>query len=216
MCILDSSTNKKFSKHIIFTICIFTDCSNCGKYVAYLLSKLTHEDQEKLSAINRRGNVVLFIDQVIYSKNRNFRLFLSSKFGQNTPFTVCYKIKQNKMSEEDIFFKSLITNVDGSAKLIPFEGLSGNQASKGTDSVKTSDASPYEEFDKFLTLFIKPGKIRTVIHYKNENTGCPMVVYNVSGYRFCPNIQRCHKENEIYFIANIRKRFFTIKCHDSD
>ena len=120
------------------------------------------------------------------------------------------------MSEEDIFFKSLFTNVHGSAKLITFEELSGNQSSKGTDSVKTSDASPYEEFDKYLTLFIKPGKIRTVIHYKNENTGCPTVVYNVSGYRFCPNIQRCHKENEIYFIANIRKRYFTIKCHDSD
>lgn len=219
LCILDSSTDKKFSKHVIFSSCIFTDCSNCGKYVNYLLSKLPFDVKENLSVLNNTGKVVLFIDQVIYSKNRNFRLFLSSKFGKNTPLTVCHTMKErNKLSDEAVFFQSLITNVQANDIPIPFDEFSKGkaQASKATDSVKTSDSSPYKEFDKFLTSFIKPGQIGNVIHYKNESTGCPILVYNVNGYRYCPNIQRCHKKNEIYFIANIRKRYIVQKCRDYD
>ena len=94
LCILDSSTDKKFSKHLVFSNTIFTDCLTCGKYVANLLSQLTSDVLEKLSVVNRKGKNVLFIDQSIYSKNRNFRLFLSSKFGQNTPLRICHTIRE--------------------------------------------------------------------------------------------------------------------------
>ena len=200
LCILDSSTDKKFSKHLIFSNTIFTDCSTCGKYVANLLTQLTSDVLEKLSVVNRKGKDVLFIDQSIYTKNRNFRLFLSSKFGQSTALRICHTMTktQHQLPEETIFFQSLITHVQANANVIPFDECStdGAQSSNETKRIKTSDSSPYKEFDEFLLSLITPGKIVKIIHYENGGTGCPMVVYNVDGYRYCPNIQRCHMNNK--------------------
>lgn len=54
----------------------------------------------------------------VYNKNRNFRLYLSNKLGKDNPL-VCAEsghvgesMNCNGLSEEDIFMKSLITNVE--------------------------------------------------------------------------------------------------------
>ena len=109
--------------------------------------------------------------------------------------------EHNKHSEEAVFFQSLITNVPANAMPIPFDEFSTGkaQASKATDGVKICDSSPYTEFDKFLSSFIKPGHITNVIHYKNESTGYPITVYNVNGNRYCLNIKSEHKSHEYLF-----------------
>ena len=53
----------------------------------------------------------------MYTKNRNFRLYKSSKVGKNVAFTVAEdnrfitKPKRNVSAEESLFQSSLISNV---------------------------------------------------------------------------------------------------------
>lgn len=53
----------------------------------------------------------------VYTKNRNFRLYKSSKLGKNAAFTVAEdnkyfpKLVKQSTAEEHIFLASLITNV---------------------------------------------------------------------------------------------------------
>ena len=83
--------------------------------------------------------------------------------------------------------------------LITFEDSSTDKAQqplKENNSIKTSESSPYKEFDDFLISLITPGKISKIDYYENHSTGFPIVVYNVQGYRYCSNIHRCHKNNK--------------------
>ncbi|GKA88925.1 hypothetical protein Tco_0810737 [Tanacetum coccineum] len=54
----------------------------------------------------------LFIDTAVYSKNRCFRLHLSSKAGKNSVLLPTRRFKCKEMSEEDVFMLSLICNVE--------------------------------------------------------------------------------------------------------
>ncbi|GJU33719.1 hypothetical protein Tco_1182073 [Tanacetum coccineum] len=54
----------------------------------------------------------LFIDTAVYSKNRCFRLHLSSKAGKNSVLLPTGRFKCKEMSEEDVFMLSLIYNVE--------------------------------------------------------------------------------------------------------
>lgn len=53
----------------------------------------------------------------VYTKNRNFRLYKSSKLGKNAAFTVAEdneyvpKSSEHTTEEETIFLASLITNI---------------------------------------------------------------------------------------------------------
>ena len=50
------------------------------------------------------------------------------------------------------------------------------------------------------------------IRYYNETT--PTLTLCVSGNRFCLNVNRRHKRNNIMFVININNFCFTQKCHD--
>lgn len=103
--ILDACTASKFSQHLIFqTGCIaFQDNIHAGSFVKHLVSLLKDgkipilepEDQQSLFVRNSEGSnsndvppTSSFCDLAVYTKNRNFRLFLSSKFGKNVPLLV--------------------------------------------------------------------------------------------------------------------------------
>ena len=223
LCILDSSDKKKFSKHIIFSSCIFKDCETCGSYVEDIISNLDLNQRKQLTVIIKGGREVLFIDQAVYTRNRNFRLFLSSKFGKNIPLIVSdIGHVENKHfnipSEQTTFFQSLITNIPKGSTLVTYcrdqtlkTRVINSPIISGSQSI---DHSPYPEFDRFLISLIKPGHIKKVIFHDNVRTNMPVIIYNVSGYNYCQNIQRCHKNNNVFFIANIYKRQIIQRCHD--
>lgn len=80
---LDSSTREKWSHHLIFNIqtvekeeLFFTDNRQVGLYVGTLVSKIRTMREFHLA------NNKVFVDESVYSRNRNFRTFLSAKFGK--------------------------------------------------------------------------------------------------------------------------------------
>ena len=121
---LTSSTPKKFSHHLIIDHprLIFLNNYHIGRYVKCLCCKLkkqrdmtvtisrkalsTTSDQCKTSDDIIKG---LFVDEGVYTKNRNFRMFLSSKFNK----IACLRLAKDipNVTEECIFLRSLVTFV---------------------------------------------------------------------------------------------------------
>ena len=121
---LTSSTPTKFSHHLIIDHpdLIFANNYHVGRYVDSLCCKLkqtgdmavilTHQVLSTTSAQDKTCNNSVkgsFVDEGVYSKNRNFRLYLSSKFNK----TACLKLTNNiqNVSDKDIFLRSLVTFV---------------------------------------------------------------------------------------------------------
>ncbi|TKY45271.1 DNA-directed primase/polymerase protein [Spatholobus suberectus] len=92
---LDSSTEDKFSRHIIVRMpkAAFKDNSHAGAFVSEICSRILNargKDRsfEKLfvmkdSSSNESAGQ-LFVDTAVYSRNRCFRLLLSSKAGKSS------------------------------------------------------------------------------------------------------------------------------------
>ena len=155
---LDSSTDQKFSRHLIVDL-IFKDNFHVGNYVRKFCSKFAQDSEVK---VNLTDKVVgLFVDQGVYTKNRNFRLYLSSKFGKSAILKVS---STNNKTDKDIFLDSLLTfcpNICRS-KVVSFgpEASLNVSTSVSSPSVlsqknwsKTS-TSPFPEIDQFVVDLI--------------------------------------------------------------
>ena len=75
---------------------ILEDNRQVGLYVSELVRKI----QQKTTLVTSSDNLLLsnnqvFVDQAVYSKNRNFRTFLSSKFGKTAVLKNATKEKAN-------------------------------------------------------------------------------------------------------------------------
>ncbi|NXW59672.1 PRIPO protein, partial [Eurystomus gularis] len=269
---LDSSTDEKFSRHLIFLPqnTVFKDNIHVGNFVRTILQpaiKLTEskaaavipagvgyvfqcsaegvgldgsltnltaiEDASKgLPAItckikdmetphqgensefsflivnDKDGNKQLFVDLGVYTKNRNFRMYKSSKAGK----TVILKIaednefvpscKDNVSLEEAYFLSSLICNV------------SMYVASVLTDSMEGYQDSPYPEIDSFVRSLVNKDGVQGGIRRWNYFSLEEMLVYDIFGYRWCENIGRAHKSNNIMILVDLKKEVWYQKCHD--
>ena len=197
----------------------------------------------KLFVLNDKGNQVLICDEGVYTKNRNFRLYLSSKLGKE----ICLKVanenkfvpKQShpglpnaiKSKHINILFDSFISHIpfDFNLNILSFVHPSllaseqpllsphthtpSNTHSANTDS---EESSPFPLLDTFITSVITrdgaPGRIRRVTHF----TAGKIVMFDITGYRFCENIQRHHKSNNIMLIANLERMTYYQKCYDPE
>ena len=105
--VLDSSTDKKFSNHLIFQNIIFANISSCSNYVDHLLN---FESISNLSSILSQSRRTTFFDRSVYSRYQSFCLAGSSKFGKNVALV---PISTNlTMSMGYLFYKSLISDKD--------------------------------------------------------------------------------------------------------
>ena len=114
---LTSSTESKFSHHIIVNHpqLIFVNNYAVGKYVKYLCEKLrdisemiivTDEITEATTPSHKATRYGTFIDEGVYTKNRNFRLYLSSKFNKNVQLKLFRAVNK---SERCVFLNSLVS-----------------------------------------------------------------------------------------------------------
>lgn len=100
---LDSSTDVKFSRHWIFDSegCLFEDAPTVGRFVKRLVSRLADDlatgqlegrrpELAKHLFVNTKeaGKTSCFIDLGVYTRNRLFRVFGSSKFGKKATLEV--------------------------------------------------------------------------------------------------------------------------------
>ncbi|GAV07095.1 hypothetical protein RvY_16972 [Ramazzottius varieornatus] len=236
---LDSSTLSKFSQHFIFPKAVFRDFRHAGLFVTHFCRNLqdsTSDDVKKLFLHSKdlSSPTVLFIDQGVYTKNRNFRVYLSSKLGKKNPFVLYHDSPLQDLTQKEIFFLSLICNTQSckSEDLLHFdtekfpvgklsqntsESVSRRFRSDGDRPSLTSSnlPSPFPEVDKFFESVITAdglmGRIRMWQYFAESQT----VLYSIGGdYRFCGHIGRHHRSNNINFVACLKSGTYHQKCLD--
>jgi len=181
---------------------------------------------------NKDGHETTFVDLGVYSRNRAFRLYLSSKASKKLPLKVTDRVKNSwgSVPEEKIFFHSLVGNVTSNARLISLDNDSSqfkiedkksHSHTKPRGDVSNLGPSPYKELETFILEVCRrnrqgakdqPVRIRSWAMLGNES----LILYNVSGYRFCGNIGREHKSNGVFFVVDLEHGTWCQKCYDPD
>lgn len=174
---------------------------------------------------DNKKKVKLLVDEGVYTKNRHFRILGSSKRQKNIPLVPSennlYKPDESIDSSECcLFLDSLVTffswNVDRVLEFKEHEKRRREQFAtldKMEKEIGVADSSIYPEIDSFIKKIITPnGKIRRKIFFSGTST----IVYEIQGYRYCGNIEREHKSNNIKYVVDLQVLQYYQKCYDPD
>ncbi|KAJ8001231.1 hypothetical protein DPEC_G00192190 [Dallia pectoralis] len=270
---LDSSTEEKFSRHLIFILqnAAFKDNIHVGQFVHAILqpvlsvhrkgseleknlgvvtedrgerglkassqAKRPKREERDLSFLlvkHKDGQDVLFVDLGVYTKNRNFRLYKSSKVGRNAAFTVAEdnrfisKPERNVSAEESLFLSSLISNVSFTSQKILTWDLPDPEAVKypkpqcsstshcASDSLEGFQCSPHKEVDSFVLTVVNRDGIKGNIRRWNYFVSEQLLVYDILRYRWCQNVNRFHKSNNVMILVDLKEEVWYQKCHDPE
>nr|XP_011470308.1 PREDICTED: DNA-directed primase/polymerase protein isoform X2 [Fragaria vesca subsp. vesca] len=254
---LDSSTEAKFSRHLIVRIqkTAFKDNSHIGGFVTEICSRISSAKGrdgrfEKLfiTKDSSSGDLEpshLFVDTAVYTRNRCFRLALSSKAGKKSVLLPTGRFKaKDMMSEEEMFMASLICNLDADCEKLlvcksdldciktlhfdtevnPSFGKSYSWPQEFALSGCTSDASatyfmgksPFPALDAFVEFVATIGNVSGKIRSWYWFSEFGLMVYSMSRNRYCERIGRQHKSNHVIYIADLRRGVYYQKCHDPD
>ncbi|NXM19248.1 PRIPO protein, partial [Ploceus nigricollis] len=156
---------------------------------------------------DKEGNKQLFVDLGVYTKNRNFRMYKSSKAGKNVILKIAEdnkfipKCEKDVSLEEAYFLSSLICN----CVFVGF-GL--------TDPMEGYQSSPYPEIDNFVRSLVNKDGLQGGIRQWSYFSLKELLIYDISGYRWCENIGRAHKSNNIMILVDLKNEVWYQKCHD--
>ncbi|NXB57824.1 PRIPO protein, partial [Struthidea cinerea] len=269
---LDSSTDEKFSRHLIFLPrkTVFKDNTHVGNFVRTILQpairlmeskaaviqteeaghvfpcsagvglddsltnltavedaskdwpafahktkdvEMSHQEENLdfsfLIVNDKDGNNQLFVDLGVYTKNRNFRMYKSSKAGKNVILKIAEDNKFIPNCEKDVsleeayFLSSLICNIR--CVFVAF-GL--------TDPMEGYQGSPYPEIDNFVRSLVNKDGLQGGIRQWSYFSLKELLIYDISGYRWCENIGRAHKSNNIMILVDLKNEVWYQKCHD--
>eukprot|EP00794_Sanderia_malayensis_P016962 gene16962-18671_t len=194
---------------------------------------------DKLIVKNRTGDLTFFCDLSVYSRNRNFRIYGSTKFGKSTPLKLaeqnCFDVKMLpkglcKLKEDPdfIFFLSSLVCFDEDCcdendKVLQFGEASSlhkycfsqcvGQRRPQATGYKTS---PYPNLDKFVTKTATKGGVQGVIRQWKHFSQGNLIIYDIDRNHWCENVGRPHKSNHIYIVIDLRLGVYYQKCHDPD
>uniref|UniRef100_UPI003AAA5D69 DNA-directed primase/polymerase protein n=1 Tax=Centroberyx gerrardi TaxID=166262 RepID=UPI003AAA5D69 len=282
---LDSSTEEKFSRHLIFILpdATFKDNIHVGRFIHAILqpvlssprrgshmdadvdsaaedsgkrrthaipmerpaeeggtadnlqAKRRRQEERDLSFLlvkNKEGQESLFVDLGVYTKNRNFRLYKSSKLGKNAAFTVAEdnkfiaKPERSISAEESLFLASLICNVSFTGQRILTWDVPDTSECKTTTphcqqgSTATPGSlggylsSPHQEVDNFVLTVVTKDGVQGSIRRWNYFVSEQLLVYDIAKYRWCENVGRFHKSNNIMILVDLKEEVWYQKCHD--
>ncbi|KAF7418588.1 hypothetical protein HZH68_001241 [Vespula germanica] len=243
---LDSTNNEKFSRHLIFAIkdVAFKDNFHVGRFMKYVCTEITNylnnietqhdvlstfnkiNIEELFIYINTKNERKLFIDIGVYTKNRHFRIYKSTKWGKQSYLEISSDSKyilpnMYKEQELEFFINSLVAYFPRKKDLVLLEFAndearvirhSNKEQGQQMNITSHNTSSQYPEIDKYILNIIKPGKIRLCRYNERLRT----LIYEIVGYRYCENIGRWHKSNNIYWIVDLTKQVIYQKCHDEN
>lgn len=195
-----------------------------------VIQKYQLEEYEILELFvkDKKGKIKLFVDEGVYTKNRHFRLLGSSKASKNTPLVISKKNKYKPQTTEDgpdcnMFLDSLITYFSSTpTTILEFKQL--GKEKRGERHHKTEDESESHpmitfgitansKIDEFIQRLIHPkGKIRRKIFFSSSF----FIVYEIQNFRYCHNIGREHKSNNIKYVVDLNRLTYYQKCFDPD
>ncbi|XP_068134817.1 DNA-directed primase/polymerase protein isoform X1 [Hyperolius riggenbachi] len=195
-----------------------------------LNTKIKDCDLSSFLVGDKNGGKQLFIDLGVYTKNRNFRLYKSSKLGKDAVLELAKdnqfsgKPPRHMSTEEHIFLCSLISNVrftDGLKILTcasPSDANGGPRAGGRETLISGSSfvngSSPYPEIDEFIRSLVTREGFHGGIRQWNYFSLEELIVYDTVNYRWCENIGRAHKSNNVMLLVDLKREVWYQKCHD--
>lgn len=222
--LLDSCTEKKWSKHVIINEIGFYDNIQAGEFVTRIIKRMDSSCLVK----DPDGREAPFIDASVYSRNRCFRLVGSSKFGKTARL-----LPENHPKDaarlsipEQLFYNSLVCNVSATAKLFgsprttdeyfksPYKTHEPRGSSDNYNSNNAAESSHEKEnIDKYIMSIVS--KNGGGIHAVTSLNGA--LSYAIKGgYKYCGRIGRHHKSNNVILIVDVKTRTGYQKCFDPD
>ncbi|KAH0708024.1 hypothetical protein KY289_013100 [Solanum tuberosum] len=253
---LDSSNAEKFSRHLIirFPKAAFKDNSHAGAFVTEICSRISsiseHDGRFRKLFVSKDSSSTdipfqLFVDKAVYSRNRCFRLALSSKAGKSSVLLPSGRFKCKDMSEEEVFMASLICNMDADLekllictvdldcmRALQFDTESTRSfqqhsavslnfdlnACTSDDPSKTylTGKSPFPYLDVFVESVASIGNIPGIIRSWYWFSEYALMVYSMSRNRFCERIGRQHKSNHVMYVVDLQRGVYYQKCYDPD
>ncbi|XP_025240430.1 DNA-directed primase/polymerase protein isoform X7 [Theropithecus gelada] len=179
---------------------------------------------------NNVGEKHLFVDLGVYTRNRNFRLYKSSKIGKRVALEVpednaFFPVRPKGVSDEyQYFLSSLVSNVrfSDTLRILTCDPSQNKQKGVGYfNSIGTSvetiggfQCSPYPEVDHFVLSLVNKDGIKGGIRRWNYFFPEELLVYDICKYRWCENIGRAHKSNNIMILVDLKNEVWYQKCHD--
>lgn len=192
------------------------------------------------------NNSVYVIDKNVYTKNRAFRLYLSSKYNKKqiltTPPNMINPLKLSSEKRLKFFKKTLITDFWDKEeiktyKLLEYKcHLDNNITPKILDNrinninifndddsntIINSNNLIFQPLIDYIFSTFHNGEPRQCNSYIRNwvctyNSKTCFIVLNIEKYRWCGNINRWHKSNHIYFVVDISYGCYYQKCYDVD
>ncbi|XP_028382666.1 DNA-directed primase/polymerase protein [Phyllostomus discolor] len=181
---------------------------------------------------NASGKKCLFVDLGVYTRNRNFRLYKSSKIGkcvaleiaEDNAFSVT---RSSDISEENQYFlSSLVSNVrfSDALRILTCDAPKNKQRQPGhfnspstsVENIEGFQGSPYPEIDQFVLSLVDKNGIKGGIRCWNYFFREQLLVYDICKYRWCENIGRAHKSNNIMIVVDLKNEVWYQKCHDPE
>ena len=237
---LESSSESKFSQHLIYPQVIFKNNFECGNFIKEIsfaaadalegtsfgrtVLGFPTTDLKQLFYDSGTNKNRFLADLTVYSKNRQFRLLRSSKLGKEEHLIAAEDNQYPVLSEEQFFLDSLITRTMGSnsqhfltceppnEKACWNEGIEQNPLPTPPFAHKAT--FPHKDLDAFVLTCIqkieqqKATTIHSIVHAKSGLC----VAYTLSGPKWCQNVQREHRNNHPYFVANMKTGQVYQKC----
>ncbi|KII67584.1 DNA-directed primase/polymerase protein [Thelohanellus kitauei] len=219
---LDSSSPEKYSCHLILSDSILFDSNiHLGEFIkeCEVNAKNSHKE---FFVFGSNEELQFVADLSVYTKNRSFRLYLSSKMSKGivltrSRFCKCRFNTKSTNYEWDVFLASLVLPTHHSSKNINFyqSGNACTQLHRGT--CKNAPPKKSDRLENFLNSKLSGILDRNVIvtlFHKNELQ--KNIHFTVKGSRYCHRVGREHKSNNIYIIVDTLNCDTYQKCYDVD
>ena len=211
---MDSTSETKFSAHLIYSKIAFQTNCQISSFVNKLIKSFNAQEKDCFQC-QVGGVESVFIDTNVYDRNRNLRIYLSSKLGRKSQFVQSHMLGVNVNEDpKQLFKESIIQNITSEAKIIEEKLICVVDESRRLSNVegrsKVAMPCPYSEIEAIIQENIKePGRIDNCSFYPATD----IYLFNVRGSRFCPNVQREHRSNRVYFTFNCGTMLLEQKCH---
>jgi hypothetical protein len=250
--VLDSSTPTKFSQHLIFPNVVFKTNTQCGGFVKQIISqareRLTAASSNTVWSGNGGDDVtrgfpldsldflfvegVSVVDCTVYSRNRHFRLWRSSKVEKDLQYRPLRVAEENTFAYTtdrqllDASVVLVVGDVDAGTRVLQFDVTqstppvrAAGAAGGGGQSVarQRTVRSTNSSLDEFVLGYIHtiPQMREVTITSVTEFADGRSVNYYVDGGRWCRGVGREHSRNRPYFCANLHARVIYQMCHST-
>lgn len=239
---LDSSTPSKFSRHLILRIPghAFASNAHVGALVRQLCARARERGPDGPLAIvadspHLNGGLPLLVDEAVYSRNRAFRLLLSSKAGKEATLQCSGRYGGSQLTAQELFMASLICVDDPNVTLLtwqadelddggqsnrpsshPGSGRHGSRASTTGSLRMHYGPCPFPELAAFITAVCSQDGAwpQAGIRSWAMQEDASLVLYNIRGCRYCGNLGREHRSNGVFYVVDLQGGGWTQRCYD--